>query len=443
MPRSLADDAREIFAAAVDAVDSARLVREAVVADSDTLTIRTESPLTLPSAEVDSLLVVGAGKAGQGMTAGLWAALPAEWRSRTRGLVNVPADCVPDEWNCPIVLHAARPAGDNNPHPAGVGGTRRMQAMLAAAGPRDVVVVLLSGGGSALLTDLRCTLEEARFVVSVLSSRGATIAEMNAVRRQLSNVKGGRLLVDCSDSPVAVLAISDVIADDPWPVIASGPTTAIDADAAAAEARAVVAKFALNDSLTPELVAKIVQTRPPVPVPTRLHRAIVGANRTAVDAAAAAAIARGYDCIHVEADRTGEANAIGHELGETLRRLRSERPSECIAVISGGEPVVRFETTPGKGGRNQQLVLAALAASDDWDRVALLSGGTDGEDGPTDAAGGVVDAAIARNAATLDVAAAHRASAAYDLLAAAGGLIRTGPTHTNVMDVRVGLVAPA
>ena len=436
MPASghpLADDARAIFAAAVDAVRSRPLVANAVRFADDALVIG-DRPIAL--AADSRVVVVGGGKAGRGMVRGLLDRL-APIAERVTGLVSVPGDCVPDRWDGPVAIRAGRPAGDNSPHPEGVDGTRRMLQLVAEAGPEDVVVVLLSGGGSALLTAPHgCTLDQKRTLTRQLADAGATIAQLNAVRRQLSDVKAGGLLRSRGPGPVAVLAISDVIGDD-WGTIASGPTTPA-ADPAAAAASAVAVLDTLAVDCPDDLRTTIATPRRPIILSDAVSHHLIGSNAVAVAAAARVARDLGYEVVRAESGRAGEANAIGRELIGELQSLR--RRGRPVAVIDGGEPVVSFATAPGRGGRNQQLVLAAIAATGDWDGLALLSGGTDGEDGPTDAAGAVADAAIATSARERDIARAVRDSDAYPLLHEVGGLLRTGPTDTNVMDVRVGLV---
>ena len=433
-----ADDARAIFAAAVAAVDSSRLVRQAVQVDEagQTLAIGEAPPLGL--GEVDRLLVVGGGKAGVGMLRGWLDALPPAWRSRCEGWINVPADCVPSETLHPaITVHAAREAGVNEPQAAGVVGTHHILKLVATAGPRDVVVVLLSGGGSALLPAPRgVSLEQKQQLVRQLSRGGATITQLNAVRRQLSLIKGGGLAAACRAGAMHVLTVSDVIGDD-WATIASGPTTP-PADDAVEQARAVLGAFAIAGPVREAALAP----KPPATIATRLHHHLIGSNCIAVAAAAAAARERGYDVVRADSGRAGEAASLGRDLLAELRTLRDESPRRRC-VVDGGEPVVDLPASPGRGGRNQHLVLAALASqpASEWERLTLLSGGTDGEDGATDAAGGVVDAAITAAASSLDLAATLAAGNSYEALAACEALLHTGPTHTNVMDVRIGLVS--
>ena len=429
---SLRDDAFAIFRAALDAVAANRLVGTAVSSDDQSLTI---AGRTYEVDAIDSLLIVGGGKAGVGMVDGLLAALVAPWRDKVRGLLSVPADCV-DDQNRPVDLVAGRAAGVNEPSAEGVTATSRMKSLLEIATGRNLVLVLLSGGGSALLPLPRAgiTLEDKQAITRQLARGGADITQLNAVRRQLSDVKAGGLIRGVHAAAVHTLVISDVIGSDPA-TIASGPTVPVVDPAAAAEAAvAVLDRFGVGSPAVRRIAAT---PQPTDTIDTPAYYDIIGSNQTAVDAALAAARAAGYDhVVRSEFDAGGEANALGGELAELV-----SGPGRSVAV-SGGEPVVHFLKPPGKGGRNQQLALAALRAKPDfewWRHRCLLSAGTDGEDGPTDAAGGLIDYDVAVRARSLDLEAAWRASAAYDFLDRCGGLIHTGPTHTNVMDLRIVL----
>lgn len=448
------DDALAAFDRAIASVQPGPLMRQWVRGDDatgDLLIGPPESPLPsqpaerLRLAETDRLLVVGGGKAGAGMVAGLLEALPDAWRDRVVGWVNVPADCLAllDGRTLPdgLTVHAGREAGANEPREAGVAGVCEMLRLLRSAGSRDVGLVLLSGGGSALMPAPRgVSLEQKQSVTRLLARAGAPIEDLNRVRRQLSEVKGGGLAAAARTQTLITLAISDVIGDD-WGTIASGPTQPPDDPALAAdEATRTLRRYVAADDLPPEVWQAVATPKPVARITARRHQHLIATNALAVEAAAEELRGRGYHIAARETGVAGEANALGRDLANRLRNRLDGGP---VAILSGGEPTVHFPIDPGRGGRNQQLALAALAAHPDpaeWERMLLLSGGTDGEDGPTDAAGGVIDASVAQAAVNHDVAAAQHASAAYDLLDVCGGLLRTGPTHTNVMDLRIGLV---
>ena len=238
----LREDALAIWRAGLAAVDSERLVRDHVVIAGKLVVIE-DLPLSLD--DYDRIVVVGAGKAGAGMAAGLERIL-AEWflaakATRTvSGVVNVPADCVrPLRW---ITLHAARPPGMNEPTEAGVTGTNKILQLVASLTPRDLCFCLLSGGGSALLPAPLpgISLADKQAVTKHLSAAGANIRELNTVRKQLSRIKGGGLARACHAGRIITLIISDVLGD-PLDVIASGPT--VDDSATPEDAPVRVRKF--------------------------------------------------------------------------------------------------------------------------------------------------------------------------------------------------------
>jgi glycerate 2-kinase len=423
----------------------------------DTLQIADE---IMSLSSIRRIVVVGAGKAGAGMAAGLEAALGPEVLAsqHVTGWINVPADCV--RTLSRITLHAARPAGVNEPTADGVAGCEQILALVSQLTPDDLCICLLSGGGSALLPAPArgITLQDKLAVTRHLSGAGANIQQLNTVRKHLSRIKGGRLARACRAGQLVALIISDVLGD-PLDVIASGPTVP---DATTAEdALQVLEQFhARAAGISPAVFAALQAARAArdatLPAPAcRVINCVIGNNAVAVDAAGAEAERRGYSHAMVAARQLeGDAETIGRHLAAMARHMRNTAGPDCL--ISGGEPTVTLAPAGqrGLGGRNQQLVLAALqdflvarSASDQRTDAPLagaliLSGGTDGEDGPTDAAGALVDGPLADAvvARGLDVSDYLRRNDAYHLLASLGALIKTGPTHTNVCDVRVVLV---
>ena len=436
-----------IWQAGVGAVDSARLVRSQVTARGEGLVI---GGTTWSPTNESRICVVGAGKAGAGMASGFEEAIGPDWLSRTSGWVNVPADCVRGLER--ITLYAARPAGVNEPTPEGVAGTREIINRVLELAAEDLCVVLLSGGGSALMPAPipGITLQEKQLVTRILMASGVPIQDLNCVRRNLSFVKGGGLLRSCFAGTVICLIISDVIGD-PIETIASGPTVSIAPNPAAALA-------ILNDVASrtgqafPDAVLARLQERIDSPVarsaPTcTVANHVIGNNRTAVDAAVRRAVELGYDVRLQEHDQAGLADVCGVSLARKCREIRANSPpGSRVCLISGGEPLVRLVRTLSarKGGRNQELVLAAVQElwDTDMEGIAILSGGTDGEDGPTDAAGAIADADVmqAAKAGDLDVQPFLEINNSYPFFERTGGLIKTGPTHTNVMDMRVALI---
>jgi hydroxypyruvate reductase len=470
MPRSskqLRDDALAIWHAGVEAVRSDRLVRKNVRIDGDWLVIGDEQ---LRLSDIGRLAVVGAGKAGAGMAAGLEVALGPKLQDEKQlaGWVNVPADCLPSQTNpahkrgsaagAPrIHLHAARPAGVNEPTAEGAFGTEMILEIVGSLGPRDVCLCLISGGGSALLPApvAGVSLAEKQTLTRLLSAGGANIQELNTVRKQLSRVKGGGLARACRSGRLISLIISDVLGD-PLDVIASGPTVA--GTATASDALAILQRYGIDESAAPAAMAHLRKRADSGDAPAkptcRVTNVVIGNNAVAVDSAGIEAERRGYSHA-MDAARAleGPAEEVGVHLARMALSMRSESGPDCL--ITGGEPTVKLVPPEdrGQGGRNQQLVLAALVellqhppalptSPSPSPGLCLLSGGTDGEDGPTDAAGAFVDADIVARMYErgLDPTDFLRRNDAYHFFAPLGGLIQTGPTHTNVCDVRVVVV---
>lgn len=449
MATSLSEDAIAIWSAGVAAVDSARLVQEHVRRRGQDLEI---GGGTFPLSQIDRIVVVGGGKAGAGMAAGLEQALGADLvEQRLSGWLNVPADCV--RTLLKIHLHAGRPAGVNEPTSEGVVGTERILELVSTLTPPDLCIVLLSGGGSALLPAPvdGITLTDKQIVTRQLMEAGATIDQLNAVRSCLSRFKGGGLLRAMPGGRGIGLIISDVIGD-PLAVIASGPT--VDAAPNAAAALRILQNFVLPEAV-PANVLRVLRTQAESvagthrSMPIAFRNMIIGNNQTAVLAAARQAEKLGYSVGRQSTDERGIAREVGQALAdELLDWRRRPAPGRGWCLISGGEPVVQLVATsqPRSGGRNQELVLAAAERlwSHDLNGITVLSGGTDGEDGPTDAAGAFFDAQV-RQVATaqgLNPQPFLAINNSYPFFDAAGGLLRTGPTHTNVMDLRIALVNP-
>jgi hydroxypyruvate reductase/glycerate 2-kinase len=433
------EHATAIWRAAVGAVRPEPLVRAAVEADR---AIR----------DAPRVIVVGAGKAGAGMAAGLEAAL-SDRLDRVEGLVNVPAGMAADLKR--VRLHAARPPGVNEPRPEGVAGAEEMLRLLQSAGPADVAVCLLSGGGSALLPAPAegVSLDDKLAVTKLLHRCGATIDEMNCVRKHLSRVKGGRLAEAFRGRRLVSLIISDVVGD-PLDVIASGPTA--PDPTTFEEALGVLTRYGVAGFAPPAVMRHLREGRnggipeTPKAVQSNVENRVVGSNRVALDAAKRRAEELGYRVLDLGAFVEGETRQVAVAVAGVVRSVQRDgvplAPPACILI--GGETTVNLGSNPGKGGRNQEFVLALgakLAAAHAMGGVTVLSGGTDGEDGPTDAAGAVADSLTFGLAEECGLSPEDHLGLhnAYPLFDRAGGLLRTGLTGTNVMDVRLVLVDPA
>lgn len=463
----LRGDAREIWQAGVDAVSPMRLLQRVMQLTPGGVSICGRE---FPWSEWERLIVVGAGKAGGGMAAAVEEILGEEIvGERVVGWVNVPEDCVRSLRK--IHLHGARPAGVNEPTVEGVQGTERILELVRSAGERDLCLVLISGGGSALLpmpvegVSLRAKQE----VTRMLMQRGATIGELNCVRKELSQVKGGGLARASRAGRMVSLILSDVIGD-PLEVIASGPTVADSSTPRmalevlqrfqsrdhAGTAHRVVALGKEGESREDDFPREVVEylkrkegEKEVREFPgERVENHVIGNNGTALEAAGEEARRRGYEVRSLGSDRSGKAEEEGRDFARRCREVQAELKGGggAVCLLSGGEPTVTLTPTekPRKGGRNQQLILSAL--DDLWDEglegMAMLSGGTDGEDGPTDAAGGFVDEGVweAARGSERSLKEDLGIQNAYAYLAGVGGLLVTGPTHTNVMDLRVGVV---
>ena len=446
----LRDDAEAIWRSGVAAVDPLRLLPATVVVDGDWLQL---GELSFSLREVDRIVVVGGGKAGARMAVGLERALGDTILAskQVSGVLSVPADCLSSDDGAPatIELVAGRPAGVNEPRPEGAAAAARMLELVSQLGPRELCLGLISGGGSALLPVPidGVSIEQKAAVTRLLSSAGATIDQLNAVRKRLSRIKGGGLARAARHGQLVSLIISDVLGD-PLDVIASGPT--VPNRQSLADAIRVFDELRIADHPAATAVLSALRSQTDSSVDEfdsqRIHHVVIANNAAAVDAAGIEAERRGYNHVmHCATQSEGPAEEVGQSLAELTLKMRDDpNPQGPNCLITGGEPTVKLvdSTIRGRGGRNQQLVLAAIGQLGNGDRCALLSGGTDGEDGPTNAAGAVVDAEVIRRAAErgLDATEHLQRNDAYPFFEQAGGLLVTGPTHTNVCDIRVAVV---
>ncbi len=386
------------------------------------------------------IYVVGAGKAGVSMAR---AAERVLGRRITRGLLNVKyghtAKLRRVELN-----ECGHPVPDRN----GVEGAGSAIAEIAAgAGAEDLVLCLISGGASALLPLPAdpITLNEKQETTKLLLASGADIHEINAARKHISRIKGGQLARLASPATVLSLLLSDVIGDD-LDVIGSGPT-APDASTFV-RARAILEKYgifnrvpaAVRERIERGVRGEIPETpKPDDPVFARVRNVVIGSNRLAVERAFATARELGFRALVLSTFVEGETREIARMHAAIAKEIvasgRPLKPPACI--ITGGETTVTLRGE-GLGGRNQEFVLAAAIDIAGLRNVVILSAGTDGSDGPTDAAGAIADGrTLGRNPCAHEFLARNDS---YPYFEGLGDLIVTGPTHTNVMDVRLILV---
>ena len=323
---------------------------------------------------------------------------------------------------------AGHPVPDEN----GFAATERALELVEGLRSEDSVLFLLSGGGSALFERPLIPGEELQDITKRLLASGADIVEMNTVRKRLSGVKGGRFALACAPARVFSVVLSDILGD-PLDMIASGP--ACPDASTCAQALAVAEKYGLR---LPDGARALLGRETPKELPNVSTR-ITGSVRELCAAAARQCRALGYEPVPLTDRLCCEAREAGSFLASVLRTHAGD--GKRLAFIAGGETVVHVAGR-GLGGRNQELALAAAPGIAGLEGAALFSVGSDGTDGPTDAAGGYVDGETlaALEARGLDVCAALRENDAYHALEAVGGLVVTGPTGTNVNDVAVALL---
>ncbi len=430
-----------IFQAAIEAVQPIQLLLSYISIDKETLTICQQS---ISLAAIRHIYVIGAGKAAAAMaveTEKIIGPLIRDGIVVTKYGHSLPSQRIK-------IIEGAHPVPDNNC----VEAVNQTISLLKNAGPSDLVICLLSGGASALWCDLLpgISIGDTQTVFDLLIKSGAGIQEINTVRKHLSRIKGGQLIRHCGGAKLFSLIISDVPGDD-LSVIASGPTTADPSSFADVfhilKDHQLLEKLpaAVRIHLEKGLNGAIAETPKPGDELFRFtHNMIIGSNSIALNAAVEKAKALGY-IVHlrngiVTGDTVIEAKAFISQLLE----YKGKKP---VCFLQGGETTVKV-TGNGKGGRNQHFVLSALKEITDKfittaeKNFIILSGGTDGTDGPTDAAGAIGD----QN--TLTILANKNLSIkqyldnhdAYHLFEQTNGLLKTGPTQTNVMDIMLGIL---
>jgi glycerate 2-kinase len=428
LPASAREAAAAIWRAALAAGDVAPLLQRQLHLAGNRLIA---GALALDLDRVRRVLVLGAGKAGASMARTVEAMLGARV---SEGFV-----VVKDGYRLPTARIEIAEAGHPVPDGRGVAASARLLALAESATAHDLVIFLVSGGGSALTPAPAppVTLEEKQALTRLLLAAGATINELNAARKHLSRFKGGLLARAASPATVLTLALSDVIGD-PLDVIASGPTApdpSTYADALAVlERRRVLDRTprSIVDRLRAGAGGKIAETpKAGDRVFERVTNLVIGNNALVVDAAAAEAERLGYRPHVLTRSLQGEAREVARDLVTRARALPGP-----VALIAGGETTVTVRGS-GRGGRCQEFALAAALALEGGDSLVVLAAGTDGTDGPTDAAGGLIDAGtVARGrVAGLDPARALADNDAHALLTATGDIVATGPTNTNLLDL--------
>ena len=371
------------------------------------------------------VLLVAAGKAAWQMASAAAAQLGD---GLCAGVVVTKYDHVKGDIPHCTCYEAGHPVPDENSFAA----TQAALDMVKDAGEGDTVLFLLSGGGSALFEKPLVSGEELQNITGQLLACGADIVEMNTLRKRLSAVKGGRFAQLCAPAKVFAVVLSDILGD-PLDMIASGP--ACPDSSTCAQALAVVEKYHLNLS---DAAMECLKQETPKQL-DNVETQITGSVRQMCAAAAQVCRQLGYEPVILTDQLCCQAKEAGSFLASIVKT--HARPEHPMAFIAGGETVVQL-TGKGKGGRNQELALAAAEGIAGMDNAAVFSVGSDGTDGPTDAAGGYVDGSTraALLAAGLTVHGVLADNDAYHALQKTGGLIVTGPTGTNVNDVALALV---
>ncbi len=425
-----------VLEAALTAVDPAQAVRAVLHVEDHWLVLGDQQyDLT----HFQRIFVIGAGKAGAPMAQAVEAVLGERI---TDGLVVVKTGHSAVTKYIEVV-EAAHPV----PDPAGGEAGRRMLALAEQAGQGDLVIALLSGGGSALLVNpaTGLTLADKQQMTSALLACGATIQEINCLRKHCSAVKGGQLARAVAPATLITLVLSDVVGS-PLDVIASGPT--VPDNSTWQDAWAVVEKYALAETLPAVIIARLraglageLADTPKAddPVFRTAQTLVVADNYVAATAAGKQASAQGFNSLLLTTYLEGEAGEVAKLVAALAKQVRaSGQPIATPAcLILGGETTVTLGANPGRGGRNQALALQAAVILQDIPGITIVSLATDGSDGPTDSAGGMTDGATVQRgrAQNLNAAEYLRRHDAYPFLQATNDLLITGPTQTNVNDL--------
>lgn len=443
--KTMRNQAKELFRAAVESVDPYKAVRNFVVLEGEKILLGPAKgqKMELDLGRFERVLIVGGGKA----TAPMAKALEDLLGERIgKGLINVKYGFT-ESLKYVETTEAGHPLPDQN----GVEGTRKILELLAEAGEKDLIISLISGGGSALLPQPadKISLEEKQALTKRLLECGASIDEINTIRKHISSSKGGQMARFAYPATTVNLMLSDVVGDK-MDVIASGPfvfdrSTFLDA-------LAIVRKYNLKDipdsimSYLEQGAKGRVEETPKEgdPIFEKVHNYVVGSNMQALEAAEAKARKMGYKTLILSSMVEGETRDVAKMhtaiVKEALKTGNPLSPPACI--ISGGETTVTIRGN-GLGGRNQEFCLsAAIDLAGIAPRVVILSGGTDGNDGPTPAAGAIVDPLTVSRGTEEGISALEYLmnNDSYHYFEKTGELLITGPTNTNVMDVRILLI---
>ena len=427
-----------IFLAGVESVKPGNLIKRYVSLNNNMLQIE---KITFDLTLVKNIYVVGAGKASAAMAQTIEYILGS--RIKEGHIITKYEHSVPLKFI--ETTEAGHPVPDDN----GIKGTKDILSIVKKADKDDLVICLISGGGSALLADVPegCTLDDLKKVSSVLLKTGANITEMNCIRKHLSAVKGGQLSSTAAPARVVSLILSDVIGD-PLDVIASGPTA--PDPSTFFDALAIISKYNIAGEL-PEKIISVLKDgldnkrhetlKKSDKILELTNNLIIGTNKLALSTAKDKAESLGYESHIITNNLDTDVTEVASYITELAKHVRNQKTSKKTCLLFAGEPTVKVKGS-GLGGRNQHLALLAAVLLKDIHGITILSGGTDGSDGPTDATGAVVDSLTLQKAYDLRLNPEEYIdnSDSYNFFKQAGGLIITGPTQTNVMDLMVALI---
>ena len=433
-------DARVIFEAGLVASDPVRLLGRHLQVDGEILSA---GDRLYDLAQHSNLYVIGAGKAAARMAL----AVEALVGQRIDGGIVI----VKRGHTVPLRKVEVVEAGHPIPDQAGVNAAETIIGLLRRTQRTDLILCLVSGGASALLScpAVGLSLQDKQQTTQAFLNCGARIQEVNAIRKHISRVKGGQLAELAYPSTVLSLILSDVI-DDSMDNIGSGPTA--PDSSTFADCLSIIDRYgvreiiplAVSSFLRKGAAGEIEDTpKPGDPIFQKVQNLLIGNNQSALVAAKEKAEALGYNTLVLSSSIEGEARKVAMDHVVLARDILSSSgpipPPAC--VISGGETTVAIQGN-GLGGRNQEFALAAAIEIDGLEEVVVLSGGTDGTDGPTDAAGGIVDGTTVQRGRDkgLDAQDYLKRNDSYPFLKAVGDLLVTGPTLTNVMDLRLILI---
>jgi glycerate 2-kinase len=437
--------AKDIFSKALSAVDPSKILKDRIRIEKDRLWIRIEenSEKNFDLNTFHKIFLVGTGKASNSMAK----AVEEIFGDRmTKGVVTTKYGHL-----LPLKKTEIIEAGHPIPDQKGYEGAKKIQGLLKKSGPKDLVIFILSGGGSALLPFPAdgIELKEKQEMTQLLLDCGADIKEINTIRKHISRMKGGWLTRWAYPSTVIGFILSDVVGDQ-LDVIGSGPT--VPDPSTFEEALEILKKYDLLNEIAPSIQkhlilgkeGKVEETPKPGDVVfERVYNSLIGSNILALRAAEKEATSLGLNTLILSSSIEGETReASRFHTAIAKEVISSGNPiPKPACILSGGETTVTIKGN-GLGGRNQEFALAGALEISGIEKVVLLSGGTDGTDGPTDASGAMVDHTTVHRAKSmgLDPKAHLENNDAYPFFQKLGDLLITGPTHTNVMDVRILLV---